>query len=62
MKPPKIFGKLRQRKGQAMVEYILVAFVLIIAAYGGIEMFRNGLAKYFNKVAKIRSGPAGMAP
>jgi len=48
--------------GQAMVEYILVAFVLIIAAYGAIEMFRNGLAGYFNKVAKIRSGPAGMAP
>jgi len=49
-------------KGQAMVEYILVAFVLILAAYGGIEMFRRGLAGYFNKVAKIRSGPAGMAP
>ena len=48
--------------GQAMVEYILVAFVLIIAAYGAIEMFRNGLAGYFNKVAKIRSGPAGMEP
>ena len=45
-----------------MVEYILVAFALIIAAYGAIEMFRNGLAGYFNKVAKIRSGPAGMAP
>ncbi|MDO9513646.1 MAG: hypothetical protein Q7J59_03430 [Elusimicrobiota bacterium] len=54
--------RLRQKKGQAMVEYILVAFVLIIAAYGGIEMFRSGLAKYFNKVAKIRSGPVGMAP
>jgi len=54
--------RLRQKKGQAMVEYIIVAGFLIIAAYGAIEMFRNGLAKYFNKVAKIRSGPVGMAP
>jgi len=62
MKPPKIFRKLRQKKGQAMIEYIIVAGFLIIAAYGAIEMARKGLAGYFNKVAKIRSGPAGMAP
>ncbi len=47
---------------QAMVEYILIACMLILASYGAIKLFTHAWKIKFNKVKSVRSGIIGIAP
>ncbi|MCK5534425.1 hypothetical protein KAI68_04850 [bacterium] len=59
MKKKSIFLNCR---GQSVTEYILLSFVLIIAAMGVNKLFARSIAKYFNHVASLRTGGVGMLP
>ncbi|OGS23300.1 MAG: hypothetical protein A2252_09470 [Elusimicrobia bacterium RIFOXYA2_FULL_39_19] len=54
----KLFGQ----SGQTLVEYTLVAFILITVSWFSYEIFRDSLGSYFNKVAQRRTDEAGMLP
>lgn len=57
-----MFNNFKQNKGQAMVEYILVAAILFVAAMGAMKLFKYSLSKSFNKTADKRAGIIGMYP
>jgi hypothetical protein len=52
----------QDESAQAMVEYVVVTFILILACYGAIEMFRNALASSFRATASNRAGVKGVLP
>jgi len=45
-----------------MVEYILIVVMLLIATYGINKLFAKALKGYFNRIAQVRTGIAGMGP
>lgn len=48
--------------GQAIVEYALVAFVLVLASYSAIKLIIFAWKIKFNNVKSVRSGPTGVFP
>lgn len=45
-------------KGQVLIEYLLVTFILVIALAGTSKLFNNALKKYYNRVATVICSPA----
>jgi hypothetical protein len=52
----------KNEKGQALVEYILVAAVLIGASYGMAKLFAILWKAKFVLLKTLRAGTAGMGP
>jgi len=48
--------------GTAAIEYALIAFVLIVAAFGVNRLFASALKAYFRRIALYRTGLPGMGP
>lgn len=53
---------LKDEKGQAVVEYALLLFVLTLVSYGGINLFIEAWKNKFNKLKLMRAGALGMGP
>jgi hypothetical protein len=52
----------RSVSGQALAEYVLIAAVLLALAIAADRIFAGALGSYFNRVAFMRLGLAGIAP
>ena len=48
--------------GQAMVEYVLVAAILIAASYGALRLFAVSWHMKFQRTANARTGILGIRP
>jgi len=51
-----------KNKGQALVEYILIIFVILFITFGINKLFLTAFKNYFNKILNFRSGIQGMFP
>ena len=49
-------------KGQVLTEYILLVCLFFLIALGATRLFSGALTGYYRKVARIRTGVAGMGP
>ena len=47
---------------QGMVEYILIATLMMLVGYIAAQGFIGGFDSYFAKVAKTRAGTIGVGP
>lgn len=45
---------------QSAVEYVLLAFILITASYGAVQLFQKAWQVKFNKIKQTRAGFWGM--
>jgi len=50
--------KFRPGKGQVMVEYLLVAVVVIAAFVGSRWMFQKALGARYDRIARVVASPA----
>ena len=53
---------MKNRKGQAMAEYVIIDAILIAISLGVLELFKKSLAGMFNRTAESRCGAAGVFP
>lgn len=47
---------------QALTEYALLAFILVLASYGAIRLFTGAWQIKFNTIKATRSGLRGIGP
>jgi Flp pilus assembly pilin Flp len=52
----------KDETGQAMVEYVLLLFILTVVSFAGFKMLAEAWKLKFNAVKKLRAGPAGVLP
>ena len=50
---------LKDENAQAMVEYVLVASILIAASYGAIRLFLHAWKSKYDNLKNMRTGPQG---
>ena len=53
---------LTKNSGQAIVEYILLAALLLFIVLAANRLLSGALSGYFHKIAILRSGITGMGP
>ncbi|HBU68752.1 MAG TPA: hypothetical protein DEE98_00030 [Elusimicrobia bacterium] len=51
-----------EEDAQAMVEFALVALILVSASYGAIKLFSGAWKGKYNLIKNTRSGSAGALP
>jgi len=60
MKP--LIKFLKDENGQAMVEYVLLLFILTVVAFAGFKMLAEAWKVKFNAVKNLRAGALGVLP
>lgn len=53
---------LKDENGQAMVEYVLLLFILTVVSFAGFKLLIAAWKAKFNSVKNLRAGPAGILP
>jgi Flp pilus assembly pilin Flp len=53
---------LKDENGQAMVEYILLLFILTVVSFAGFKLLMAAWKAKFNSVKNLRAGAAGVLP
>ena len=53
---------LKDENGQAMVEYVLLLFILTVVSFAGFRLLIEAWKVKFNTVKNRRAGPAGVLP
>jgi Flp pilus assembly pilin Flp len=52
----------KDETGQAMVEYVILTFILTVIAFAGFKMLIEAWKQKFISVKNIRTGPQGILP
>ncbi|MHB9154535.1 MAG: Flp family type IVb pilin [Endomicrobiales bacterium] len=53
---------LSDEDAQALAEYALLAFVLVLASYGALKLFTGAWRIKFETIKEMRSGLKGIGP
>jgi Flp pilus assembly pilin Flp len=52
----------KDENGQAMVEYVLLLFILTVVSFAGFKLLIEAWKMKFNNIKNLRAGPAGIFP
>jgi Flp pilus assembly pilin Flp len=53
---------LKDENAQAMVEYVLLLFILTVVSLAGFKLLVEAWKMKFNSVKNLRAGPGGILP
>ncbi len=53
---------IKDEDAQAMVEYVLLLFILTVISFAGFKMLIEAWKLKFNSVKTLRTGPLGIMP
>lgn len=48
--------------GQTLTEYVIILALIVLVAFGALNMFTAAWGSKFSSTAQVRTGPSGMYP